>query len=483
MSEAPRSTQSTEADQALALSLAAAIRTAAYFDADNAVMQDVGSTLADQLVERAEREGLVRISVHSHCVFVGAGRVRTSVTTYQRFASLAQAYSDKGINAVTVGAGVSATELLSLTMVLARESATGPDEITDLLRRRGVTHIAVDLLAPGGGAHSVVPVEAYTAAVHLGEKLRDSTEHARHADVRAVRGVTQALVDQIMEDSHSLIALTTMKELDDRLITHSANVAILSVVLGRRLGLTKSMLGELCLAAFLHDAGKLEVAPDVLDKPGPLEEHEWEEMRKHPVAAARALVGGRRLTASSMRAVVVAYEHHLNYDMSGYPASQIHDHVSLFGNIVAIADRYDALTTARRYRRFTITPYEAVTYLVHYSGTFFDPMLVKLFVEMLGVYPPGTLVLLDNGDLGVVCEAPAAGQPLDRPKVRLWTGGEVELIVDLAERADGARAVSVASILSPADMGQVPAMKLSDFDLAGEPERHLAPGGDRQEET
>jgi HD-GYP domain-containing protein (c-di-GMP phosphodiesterase class II) len=470
MSEAPRSAQSTEADRALALSLAAAIRTAAYFDADNAVMQEVSSALADRLVERVEREGLVRIGVHSHSVFIGAARIRTSVMTYQRFNSLTQTFTEKGINALTIHAGVSPAELTSLTLVLARENVKGPDEIAALLIRRGVVHIEVDMLTPGGGVQTVVPLEAYASAVHLGERLRDSTEHSRPADVRLLRRVTQTLVDEIMEDSRLLIALTTIKELDGQLISHSANVAILSVLLGQRLGLSKTKLGELCLAAFLHDAGKLEVTSDVLEKPGPLDPREWEEMRKHPVTAARSLLGGKRLTTSSMRAVIVAYEHHLNYDMSGYPESKIHDHVSLFGNIVTIADRYDALSTARRYRRFSITPYEAITYLVHYSGTFFDPMLVKLFVEMIGLYPPGTLLLLDNGDLGVVCEAPVAGQPLDRPKVRLWTGGQTGLVVDLAEHANGAYVANVATVLSPADMGQVPAMDLSEFD-AGETRR------------
>ena len=91
-------------------------------------------------------------------------------------------------------------------------------------------------------------------------------------------------------------------------------------------------------------------------------------------------------------------------------------------------------------------------------------MLVKLFVEMIGLYPPGTLLLLDNGDLGVVCEPPVSGQPLDRPKVRLWTGGQLGLVVDLAEETNGVYAASVVSVLSPADMGQVPAMDLCDFE-------------------
>ena len=466
MTEPRPAPRSTEADQALALGLAAAIRTAAYFDADNAVMREVCSTVAAHLAGRADQEGSVRIGVHSHSVFVGAARVRTSVVTYQRFASLAAVFTARGINAITFHTGVSQAELMDLMLVLARENVTGPEDVALLLRRRGVKNIDVDMLTPGGGLHTIVPTEAYAAAVHMGERLRDSTEHDRHADVRLLRRVTQTLVDQILDDPSALLALTTVKELDDRLISHSANVAILAVLLGQRLGLSKSKLGELCLAGFLHDAGKLEVTPDVLSKPGPLDEQEWEEMRRHPVIAARALVGGRRLSTSTMRAVIVAYEHHLNYDMSGYPPSQIHDHVSLFGNIVAIADRYDALTTARRYRRFSITPYEAVTYLVHYSGTFFDPMLVKLFAEMIGLYPPGTLVLLDSGHVGVVCEPPALGQPVDRPKVRLWTGDQAGLVVDLAEHAEGTRANSVVSVLSPADMGQIPAMELSDFDVS-----------------
>lgn len=467
MSDAPRSTRPSEADQVLALSLAAAIRTASYFDADNAVLQEVCATLAGQLVERTEKEGLVRIGTHNHCVFVGPARIRTSVVTYQRFASLIQVFVEKEINALVFHAGVSAEELVHMTLVLAREKVTGPVEVARALHGRGVTHVDVDFLTAGGGAHAVVPVEAYAAAVYLGDRLRDSTARAGHADVRLLRRVTQSLVDQIMEDPRSLIALTTIKELDDRLISHSANVGILSVLLGQRLGLTRSRLGELCLAGFLHDAGKLEVASDLLAKPGPLDQDEWEELRKHPVTAARALVGGKQLATSTMRAVIVAYEHHLNFDMSGYPPSKIHDHVSLFGNIVAIADRYDALTTARRYRRFSITPYEAITYLVHYSGTFFDPMLVKLFVEMMGLYPPGTLVLLDNGEVGVVCEPPAAGQPLDRPKVRLWTAGQIGAAVDLAEHTDGTLSVSIASVLSPANMGQVPAVELSEFDARG----------------
>jgi hypothetical protein len=303
VSDAPHSTRSAAADQVMALNLVAAIRTAAYYDAQNAVMQQVCSTVGAQLAERAARDGSVRIGVHSHCVFVDAARVRSSISAYERFAFLFELFADWGINSLTFHSGVSELEVTGLALVLAREQRAGPDWLAASLRSAGVVHVDVDLVTAGGSAKAVAPLEAYAAAVQVGEKLRESAESAEHANVRLARHVTQAVVDQIMEDPASLLALTTIKESDLSLISHSANVAILSVLLGQRLGLSKSRLGELCLAAFLHDAGKLEVNAEVLYKPGPLDANEWEEMRTHPITASRSL-WRQRLTAASMRAVV-----------------------------------------------------------------------------------------------------------------------------------------------------------------------------------
>jgi HD-GYP domain-containing protein (c-di-GMP phosphodiesterase class II) len=270
-----------------------------------------------------------------------------------------------------------------------------------------------------------------------------------------------------MVDEQSLLALTTIKHFDQYLISHSTNVAILSVLLGQRLGLSKSRLGELCLAGFLHDVGKVEVAPSILHKQGPLDSEEWEEMHRHPVFASRTLLGASRLTPSTMRAVVVAFEHHLNYDMTGYPKTEIKESVTLFGNIVAIADRYDAMTTARAYRKKNLTPYEALNHVFNNAGTYFDPVLVKLFVDILGLYPPGTLLELTNGEVGVVCEPPAVGRPLDRPKIRIMVGDEVGRVIDLDEQTGGQYTHDVRWVLNPHNMGQIPAIDIAVFDAAG----------------
>jgi len=451
--------------QNLVLSLAAAIRTAAYYGPDNAVLRQAVATLSRLLAELAEDEGSVTIGVHSHCVFVGKSRVRTSVSTYERFAHLIRLYETWGVSTVTFAEGMSEDELSRALKVLAEFRWTESDGLADALLAANVDRIRVDAVAAGTQTQAVAPIEAYAAALQISDEVSGEAGPRRPGTVRHLRHVTQAVVDQILRDPRSLVSLTTIKDFDRYLITHSTNVAVLSVLLGQRLGLSKSKLGELCLAAFLHDAGKLEVDPDVLQKTGALTEEEWEEIRRHPILAAHSLLGDCRLTASSMRAVVVAFEHHLNYDMSGYPRTEFKDSVSLFGNIVAITDRYDALTTKRVYREHNFTPYEALVHLVDHAGTHFDPILVKLFAEIMGIYPPGTVVRLSGGEVGVVCEPPAVGAPLDRPKVRVISGGAPGTILALDERIGDGFVRSVASVLNPANMGLMPAVDPATFPL------------------
>jgi len=106
--------------------------------------------------------------------------------------------------------------------------------------------------------------------------------------------------------------------------------------------------------------------------------------------------------------VVGPFEHHLNYDLSGYPTVELKSKMTLFGSIVAIADCFDALTTARVYAKVNPTPAEAVAHLVRHRGTQFDPTLVKLFIDVMGIYPPGTVLALTGREAGVVCRPPVA---------------------------------------------------------------------------
>ena len=465
MSDQPNAAANAKRHQQLVLTLASAFRTVTYYDAGNAVMLQVCAGLHALITESVDEFEGLRVGVASHSIYVNSERVHASVATYRRFTFLMELFDNWSITGLVFRYGLTTQELMKALTIFGSVQQCGIHELAGILREGGVDLIGVDYTVPSKGTRAVeiTPIVAYTAAMQLGSDLSTVGGGLEKGMVRRARHVTQAVVDQILRDPAALLTLTTIKDFDRYLILHSTNVAVLSTLLGQRLGLDKARLGELCLAGFLHDAGKLGVDPDVLNKPGALDHTEWQEMRRHPVLAAYALLNGQRLNASNMRAVVVAFEHHLNFDLSGYPPVEFKDSVSLFGNIVSIADCFDALTTARVYRKVNPTPPEAVLYIVRRMGTQFDPILVKLFVEVLGVYPPGSVLALTGREAGVVCKAPSIGAPLDRPKVRLVVGKESGKVVDLNEKRNGHYVRSVVAVLNPSNKGQIPAVDPSSL--------------------
>ncbi len=449
-------------DQALALALAVAFRTGAYYGADNAVLQQACASLHSHLAERLSASDSVSVGVHSHCVFIDRARIRTTVSSYGRFSYLIHLFETWSMASVTFTSGLTADELIKFVLAVGQVGPGGSTDLAGKLLALGVHNVQVEIgtPAPISSAPSV-----YAAALQVGREIQEAADSGGQIDVRRLRRVTQAVIDEVMADEQSMLTLTTIKKFDEYLLSHSTNVAILSVLLGQHLGLSKGRLSELCLAGFVHDIGKVDVAPSVLHKEGPLDPDEWEDMRSHPVYAARTLLGVCRPSPSIMKAAVVAFEHHLDYDMTGYPKTELKDTVTLFGNIVTIADRYDAMTTARVYRK-NLTPYEALHYLIDRAGTVCDPVLIKLFVDIMGLYPPGTMVELANGEIGVVCEPPAVGRPLEKPKVRIVHGSRPGRVLDLDMRLEGRQPLDIVRVLNPNNMGQVPAVDVAVLERA-----------------
>jgi HD-GYP domain-containing protein (c-di-GMP phosphodiesterase class II) len=462
------------AEQELALALATAVRTAAYYEPENAVMRESARVVWALLANQLEAASPVTVGVHSRCVFVQKTRIRSTLATYSRFAFLVELFDSWEIKTLSFFPGLSETELVRLLMVLGRNKGEGAEALAAKLRG-AAPHIAVDLPEPGGVAlATVAPVRAYASCMQMARDIRTEPEGSRVVSLRQLRRVTQSVVDQVLSDPYSLIALSTIKDFDDYLISHSTNVAILAVVLGQRLGLSKAQLGELCLAAFLHDTGKTEVDPDVLAKPGPLSDLEWQEMRRHPTMGSMMLLASLQPGVPSMRAAVVAFEHHLRYDRCGYPTTTSKRDVTLFGSIVSIADVFDALTTARVYRARNLTPYEALDYLIANAGTRFDPVLVKLFAEVMGLYPSGTVVELTSGEVAVVVKPPPAGGSLDRPHVRILKGTEPGKVVDLGDKVGGHFMRTVKNVVNPHNRGLTPAVVASLLAEEASPEHETA---------
>jgi HD-GYP domain-containing protein (c-di-GMP phosphodiesterase class II) len=189
--------------------------------------------------------------------------------------------------------------------------------------------------------------------------------------------------------------------------------------LGKKLGLDRNELAELGISSFFHDFGKTDIPKEILVKPGQLNEQEREIIEKHPYLGAERLIRLKETSRLPIRAINVAMEHHVKEDLTGYPKYQKKRHVNLYSKIVKICDFYDALTTKRPYRDKVFTRDETLNMMLEKSGTEFDPIILKVFANMMGQYPVGTLVLLNTGEIGIVIEANPELSLLLLPKVKI----------------------------------------------------------------
>ena len=249
-------------------------------------------------------------------------------------------------------------------------------------------------------------MRTYGYAMNSLQTLSQKLSAGRYAGIGKAVHMVQNMVDLIMDDDNVLLGLSTIRDYDDYTFTHSVNVAILSVCLGNRIGLSRALLGRLGLSGLFHDLGKIDVPIKILNKPGRLAEDELAELQKHSLNSVRRIIRLRASYDKKAEILLPPFEHHLKYDLSGYPKTPRNRPLTLLGRIVAIADVYDAVTSQRIYRSKFLSPDQALGLMLKGSGTDFDPILLKVFINMLGVYPLGTILKFDNDEIGMVTSPP-----------------------------------------------------------------------------
>jgi HD-GYP domain-containing protein (c-di-GMP phosphodiesterase class II) len=278
--------------------------------------------------------------------------------------------------------------------------------------------------------------KTYFSAVSYSKGIFHAVQSGEKVNLRKAKRVVASLVDRIVEQEQLLLGMTVIKDYDEYTYYHSTNVSILSVALGQKLGLSRTMLIELGMVALFHDMGKIEVPYEVLNKPGSLDEEEWRVIRRHPQWGVKALLKMRALDDLTVKAAIVAFEHHMNFDLSGYPKLSNPLTTDLFSRIVTIVDQYDAMTSARVYKRIPMSPDEVLKIMLENSGKTIDPLIFKFFVNMIGVYPIGTLVMLDTNELGIVFENNHLF--LSRPRIMIISDNRGDLteghVADLTEK-------------------------------------------------
>ncbi len=224
--------------------------------------------------------------------------------------------------------------------------------------------------------------------------------------VRIARRVAQGIVDLVKEDSTLLLGLATIRDYDDYTYIHSVNVSLLATCLGRNIGLSQVYLEHLAVCGLFHDLGKVGISKEIILKQGKLSSEEWNEVRVHPLIGVRKILRLHAPHSLRSRIILGPFEHHLNPDLSGYPKTHFIKKISLMGKILRIVDVYEALTSERAYRPRAFTPNEALRRMWSEGEKSFDTLLLKSFINMMGIYPIGSVVELDSGEIGLVIDYP-----------------------------------------------------------------------------
>jgi len=305
--------------------------------------------------------------------------------------------------------------------------------------------------------------ESYFYALNSVREVAEKITTQKKVGVRKALRVIQNMVDLVIEEESILLGLSTIRDYDDYTFTHSINVAILSMCLGRRIGISRVSLNRLGICGLFHDLGKLDIPVEIIRLPRKLNAKEFEVIKKHTIYSVAQIIKLQAARDLKSKILLPPFEHHMKYDLSGYPQTPRKKSVSLFGRILTIADVYDAITSPRNYRALALTQNQALGYMLAHSGTDFDPVLLKAFINMLGVYPVGSLLELDTGELALVTDA---GKTTDKTRplvILLATGGKNGYIkmgeADLDERDpdSGAFLRNIVRSLHPSTYGVQPA--------------------------
>lgn len=326
------------------------------------------------------------------------------------------------VERITVDRGVTRDELAVLIDAVATAPVVdrdAPPHVPALAHVR-VGRVTVDRATETQAPDMAAFQRLYKEAVSLAEVLWRSASSEAAPDVTVARSLVDGLAQAVAENRTALLALATLRNYDHYTFTHMVNVSILTMSQARSLGIDGPLLREFGVAALLHDIGKVRTPPEILNKPDQLNDEEFAIMRRHPVDGAEILRGTPDMPTL---AAVVAFEHHLRLDGTGYPTGVARRELNLATALCAIADVYDAMRSQRRYQQ-AFPSDRILEVLRRNDGRLFDQHLVRRFTQLVGIYPPGAIVRLESGDLAVVVKAHAPDP--HRPQVRIVQRGSGE---------------------------------------------------------
>lgn len=420
--------------------LSVAIRTAQIHDPGNVAVMSVIERLVALINDLIGTERVLTLELRGEFFYLNDYRIRYSLEYLLNFDFLVREFKKRELGSVIIKDKIKPAEIrvLVAAFISAPFSERPFESLVDKVS--GTSNIALDKLKKIVEDSSLEPrkmvKKTYFNAVSYTRGIMNKLKSGEKVNIKKAKRVVESMVDQIIEEEHLLLGMTAIKDYDEYTYHHSVNVSILSIALGQRLGLNRKLLTELGMVALFHDIGKMEIPYEILNKPSNFTDEEWKIIKKHPVWGVRALLKLKKLDSLTIKSAIVAFEHHMNFDFSGYPKVKKVFELDFLSRIVCLADQYDAMTSSRVYSRIPLSPDKALSIMLERAGTQLDPLLFKFFINMVGVFPIGSLVMLNTKELGLVYESNQLFA--SRPRVMIImdsNGNKVKgVVVDLAQK-------------------------------------------------
>jgi putative nucleotidyltransferase with HDIG domain len=403
--------------------LAAALRGTELYSPAHPLVQRGIDALTTAATERLQSSPSIVIGFIGDEVVVDGTRLPRGTASMIGFA---RDLRDRGIEKITLTRGLSRADVGHLVSVFT--DRTSPVPLPDRLAAKGVRTVTLGRIVVEEVADEQAGIAAaqrvYGTAVETAETLWNAAKAGDQPDPGAARKIIDGLARLVTQDRTSLMALTALKKYDNYTFTHMVNVSALAMAQARALNVDGPLLREFGFAALMHDIGKVNTPLEVLNKPGKLTNEEFDVMKRHVVDGAHIL---RRTPEMPALAPIVAFEHHLKQDLSGYPEKIGSRKLNLCTMIVSIADVFDALRSNRPYREGMAT--NRIRSIMGEQGNpAFNQVLLKRFVNLMGLFPVGNLVRLTRGEIAVV----TAEHPTDpfRPQVKIIVDQSGEILAE-----------------------------------------------------
>lgn len=276
---------------------------------------------------------------------------------------------------------------------------TGQDRLSNLAMLLATCSNNVTATDPVSLKNELIQAkEVFGQARRAVSDILNRIRRSGRAEVSLLDGVMDSMIDSVFRNRDALNWLACMKKKDDYLYNHSLSSSIWALAFGRHLGLDKASLKVIGMGAMLLDIGKTKLPDDLLKSGANPTPEDWVKLRAHVDYGLELVQAGPKV---DVRINQMIESHHERMDGSGYPHQLKGDAIPLVGQIAGIVDCYDARTSDRHHARGKST-YEAILELKKLGGTWFQPELTELFIQAVGVFPTGTLVELNTGEVGVV---------------------------------------------------------------------------------